>query len=202
MTTNSFTKLIGNKATVATKKSAKKSTAPVIKLTPELSDELDILVEAKAEVKAAQAKQKQAEVKLIEHAQGVQDANGMSGNYSGTYELSGENYTSKFISSDRFSVSQDSDVHEELVELVGQDNFDNMVNQEMVVQLRGEVFQSPELQDMLVQLIGDKFDDLFETTIKYSAKKGLKDNIYNLVSDVDELVEVRELMPQYKPSIR
>lgn len=202
MSATAFNNLIKKKATTGKKKSAKKSNAPAINLPPELSEELDILIEAKAEEKAAQAKKKQAEVKLLAHAQNIQDVNGLNGNYQSTYELVGENFTSKFISSDRYSVSQESEVHEEIKEIVGEDNLDEMVVQEMVVQLRSEVFADQEKQDMLVALIGDKFDELFETTIKYSAKKGLKDNIYTLVTGLDELEEVRELMPQYKPSIR
>jgi len=198
-----FTKLIGAKAQVKSASSKKKSDAPVINLSSDLSDELDALIEAKATVKSAQALQKKAEAKLIEHAKNVQDSDGLNGRYAGTYELVGENHRSKFISSDRFTVSQDSEVHEAIADVVGQDNLDKVVSEELTVQLRPEVFKDPAKQDLLVSLLGDKFDELFETTIKYSATKDLKGRIYGLVkNDADKLEEVRALLPQYKPSIR
>jgi hypothetical protein len=197
-----FTKLIGAKA-VKKATAVKKSTAPQIKLSSSLSDELDAIVESKATVKAATAVLKQAEDKIIAHAKNVQDTDGLNGKFSGTYELVGENHVSKFISSDRFTVSQDKEVHEALVDVVGQDAFDDIVEEKLTVSLRSDVFSDPAKQDLLVSLLGDKFDELFETTVSYGTTKELKSRIYGLVkNDADKLEEVRSLLPQYKPSIR
>jgi hypothetical protein len=202
MSNTAFAKLIGKKASVK-QAASKKSDAPAIVLSDEHSDSLDELIKAKAEVKAATAALKQAEASLLQLAVERQDADGIDGNYSGTYELIGKNNTSKFISSDRFSVSQDSEVHDAIVEIVGENSFEQMIEQEHTVQLRKDVFLNQDKQDLLVELIGDKFDELFETTIKFTAKKGLKENIYGLVNnDVDKLEDVRALLPQYKSAIK
>jgi hypothetical protein len=197
---SAFDKMIGSgKAKAATKK---KGAAPEIVLPDELSDDLDTLLKAKADKKSAEARIAKAEKALIEYGVAIQDRDGLSGNYSGTYELAGGSDTRvKFITSDRFSVSQDEEVHEAIVDLVG-DKYDDVIERKVSVSLRPKVFKDKDLQKLVTDLVGDHFDELFETSSKLVAKPGLKESIFDIAGDKDTLADLRDLLPQVKPSIR
>lgn len=199
---NSFQALVSKKATTKKPASKGKKDTPVIELNEKLSKQLAALIKAKENKRAAEAALKQAEEGLLEVAQERQDNDGFKGVYSGTYVLKGKDTSVKYIASDRYNVPQEDEALSEIEKIVGKKAYGKIIEEEMTVSLRPEVFQDPEKQELLVKLVGDKFDELFETTVKYKAASGLKENIYSFVKDVDKLQDLRDVLPQYKASIR
>lgn len=195
-----FAELVTNKAKKATPAS-KKASAPEIVLSAELSADLKALIEAKEAKKLAEANIAKAESSLIQHGIAIQDRDGLAGAYVGTYELVGDDQRVKFISTDKFSVSQDDEVHEELAAVLG-DKYEEVIEKTVTVTLRSKVFEDENLQKLVVKLLGKHFDQLFETTVKSSVKSGFKEKIYQIAGDEEKLADIRDLLTQAKPSIK
>ena len=179
-----------------------KSSAPVINLPEDKHGNLDAFLEEKSKMKNAEAAMRQEEAEILEVCRKVHDENGLKGKFSNSYLVNGApGKTVKFITTDRFSVSQEQESLDELRDTLG-DDFGEVVVKQQVVQLKAEVFESEELQAELVKLIGNRFPDFFETTFKWVAKKGLNESIFKTAKTQDKLDKVREIVVPAKPSLR
>jgi len=187
----------------AESKSSKKKAYPQIVLTDKLKKDLDSFNKAKIDEKNAKAEKVRSEASLQEHCMKVMDDQGFAGEYSGTYELVyGDEVQAKFIATDKFSVTQSADDHEEIMEELGEEVYESVVQIEREFVLKADVFKNEELQQKLVKALGKDFGLFFDAKVAYKAKSGLKEKIYKIAGSIENLAKIRTWFSQSKPAIR
>jgi len=127
-----------------------------------------------------------------------QDKDGFSGKFHGSYQVEGVKETVKYVSTNRYSISQED--QERLMEVFG-DRYPDMINEKHSVKLKDAVFENPDLQYELMDLIGDRFGDFFESTCSLSVAEGFSEKVYSVLKEED-LPVLRTFCKRYKPSLR
>jgi len=200
---NAFAKAI--KDTSKTKKtSTKKSTCPVIDDAPEnVKAAVDQVVEGKREAKEAAAKISKGEAVVFDHVKPIQDRDGFAHSHSKSYEVVGNEETTKYVTQDRFTLNSDDE--DNIKEVVGDDFFDDNFEVDTTVTLKKDVFSDEAKQEKLMSLLtdpelGNVFSEFFETKQVLKTKKGLDTKQYKL--DSARLTDLRIFVKQYKAALR
>lgn len=189
--------------TVSAKDAKKKATIPVIKLDTEHSAKLREFLEAKQKMKEHETAMRSAEAPIQNLCLNRQDEDGLSGQFASSYELvtdDGKNSV-KFISVDKFYLSQDPDNITTLQDLLGE-NFDKEVKQETTVTLKQEVFEDEKLKKELVALVGAQFSKFFQTVVAYKMKPGFDERLYKLAKNTSDARQYRTICGKVKASLK
>jgi len=176
---------------------AKKGTAPTLTPDENVRGAVDLYVEAKADVKRAEAIMAEAGEIVTVYVRETQDRDGFAGKYSGSYNVRGNRETCKVVYADKFSLAAADEA--QMREIMGP-RFDEWVKSTFSVKLKAEVFDSPELQTELMELMGDKFNSFFDVAGRLEAVEGFNRAIYRLTPE--KLADLRTFAKQNKPSIR
>jgi hypothetical protein len=192
---------IAKKADSAGSKKTNKIAATV---TKEVMNAVDTVIAHKAEIARLEAEQKSAEATIIDHVRPQQDDKAYAGNYSKTFSVEGSKGSAvNFTTSDKFSVSQEENVQEELQKLLGK-NYDNCFESKRTITLKSEAAENKAFIDKLQKALtsaGMSIGEAFDVTEKTVAKQDLDRNQYTFVPK-DKLDTFRSLVKQYKPAVK
>lgn len=185
------------KSTKVEKKSASKKKEKVIDV-PEIKPDVDRYCTLKKQFKMIEADMEDVAGRIRDLVQQYQDEDGYNDNFATAYTVKGENDSTKFVSSNRFSINaSDSD---KIAEIVG-DHFDDLLLEKHTVKLRDQVFEDERMSARLMELIGDEFAEFFETVTAISVKEDFNRKIYRIVP-ADRMPELRLFCRPYKASLR
>lgn len=189
-------------AAVPVSASVKKGSAPVVRLPENLEQGLKNFLEAKELKAKAEAEMKSQEQPLLAFMRGIQDEDGVSGKFAGSYDIIyGKDEKVKYVSADKFSDVKDEAIVAELKSLVGDEK--KVVREQFEIKVREEVMSNPALQKELMERLGDVFNKFLEVEKKIVAVDGLNEKIYGIAgNDKGKVMKIRELVPQAKPFIR
>ncbi len=199
---NAFAKAIKD-TNKTTKTSAKKSTCPVIDDAPkDVRDAVDMVVAGKREAKVAAAKVAKGEAVVFDHVKPIQDRDGFAHSHSKSYEVVGNEETTKYVTQDRFTLTIDDE--DNIRELTG-DKFDEDFEIDTTVTLKKDVFSDEAKQEKLMELLtdpklGNVFAEFFETKSTLKTKKGFDTRQFGYKKD--NLTDLRIFVKQYKAALR
>lgn len=198
---DAFNAMIGQNEVKATDTKNGKKEAPVIQLPEELHKNLKSFLQYKNEKKTAETNMRTEEAPLLEHCRNIQDENALAGNFVATYKVVGEDGQAvSFVTQDKHSLSQDKEVHDNIKESVGDEEYGNVVETKTTVRLKDEVFTDKALKAKLIELVGSCFGEFFVTETKKVLKPGFNKKVYELSGgEQDKVDELRGLIPQSKP---
>ena len=199
---NLFDDVINQNTTTAKKKSASKKQNPKIELEGELAQNLKKVISDKQELTIIKTDLDSQAAPVLETCQERQDEDGFAGNFSGSYDIAGvDGDTLKYVSADSFTVPQDEENKEALKKLL-KNKFDKVFEETSNVVLKGEVFTDKKLQKEFLEIVGkDNFSKFFLNVKTLKAKKGLKEEVYNLFNE-KKLSEFRALVSQKTASLK
>ena len=195
---NSFAQAL-EKTKKTTTTAKPKGKHPVVDGPAEVKDAVDKIVEAKAEIKKQSAIQTANEQIVFDHVKPIQDKDGFAMKHSKTYEVLGNENTVKYVTQNRFSVSIDD--KDNLVELLGEDGFNERFEVKEELKAVDEIFTNEDLQNEVLEKLGE---DLFARLFVHSESlkiKGDFDKLQYALSE-DKLADLRVFAKQYKPAIR
>lgn len=181
--TLSFDALLGQTIVPGSDSSKKKKEIiPVIKLDSDKTKNLKEFLENKKKMKEYEGLMRIAEQPLLSVCIDKMDTDGLTGVFNHSYEVLGDDGTSKvkFISVDKFGISQEEDNLAVLKDTLRPEVFEQEVLKKPSVTMKAEVYSDEKLQKELVQLMGENFSKFFQTTITYSLKPGFNERIYGI----------------------
>ena len=178
---------------------AKKSSSPVLDNAPEnVKEAVDAVVAAKKEMKEAKAKLTKNEETVLNYVKPIQDEQAFAMNHHKSYDVVGNEETVKFVSANKFSVSSADE--DNLVELLGEERFNERFEKNENLTAKKEIFTNEEMQEELLELLGDKFEKFFEYTATLKVKEDFDKKQYALSKD--ELDDLRVFAKQAKPALK
>jgi hypothetical protein len=136
---------------------------------------------------------------IRDFVQPFQDADGYKGNFSTSYAVRGHEESTKFVSSNRFSINAEDSAR--IAEILG-DQYGDLIDEKNTVKLKDAVFENEALSTRLMELIGDEFAEFFETITTIGVKEDFNKLIYRTVTLPEKLTELRVYCRQYKASLR
>lgn len=198
MAKNAFDKIA--KSVTATEK---KSDTPVAEVNAAIQSAVDSFVVTKARIKTDEATLKTLETTIIEHVRPQQDELGYCGSFTKSLKVPGTESTVTYVTSDRFSVTQDEPVQDALKTLVGPKNYDLFFQTKRTITVKKEVIDSEEkLNEMAaaIEKAGLNIADYFDVADKVIARDDLDRNQYKLTKS--KLEEFRTMVRQNKPALK
>jgi len=199
----SFDAMLGQ-TVVSVNGSKSKKSNPVIVLDEELSGELKIFIEKKKEMKKAEAEMRVAEQPVISECLERMDVDGLKDDFHSSYDVKMTDGTIvKFISVDKFNLSQEPEAIGALRATLGEEVFNKEVVKRPTVVLKAEVFESEEMQKKLMCLMGEEFPKFFETSIRYGMREGFDERMYRIAGgEKSKLIMIRALVGKNKPYLK
>ena len=201
---NAFNEMLKTSVKNPADKTKKKDLLPEIKLDEALSTSLVKFIDAKTREKIANGEKVLAELPILQYCQDKLDKDALAGTFNSSYKVVGaDGKTSvKFITSDRFSVSQDQENIEALKECFAE-KFEEHFETKNSIEAKSEIFTDENLQKELVELLGENFSKFFVVTQKYVAKDGFNEKIYKIANgNINTLKTIKTLVPQTKPCFK
>ena len=196
-----FNAMLGQ-TVVAASDTKKKDQLPIINLNDELSAELKKFTVQKAAMKNAEGEMRLAEAPILQACLERMDTDALAADFHSSYEVKAKDGTKvKFITVDKFNISQEEENIAALKDLLG-DNFEKETVKKPTVTLKSEVFEDADLQKELVTLMGDKFAKFFTTSVKTSLKPGFDERMYKIAKDKAKVMQIRGLCGKNKPFLK
>lgn len=193
-----FSEMLGATVVPSSDKN-KKEQLPVILLDKDNGKNLKVFLDKKAEMKAAEGEMRLAEAPIIDICLSKMDTDALASDFHSSYEVrTSDGLSAKFITVDKFNLSQDPENIQALRDLLG-DKFDDEIVTKSTVTLRSEVFEDETLQKELVSIVGDKFSKFFQTEIKYFTKTGFDERMYKIAGNKDKVTQIRSMCGKNKP---
>jgi len=196
-----FDSLVGS--TTVSKSETKKKKLPQIKLDTTNSGNLRKFLSYKVDMKDAETNMRSAEQPLLTLCLDRQDEDALSGHFYGSYELVTDDgqTTAKYVSVDKFNLSQDPEVIDALRDVLG-DKFDEEVEKTTLVMLKPEVFNDKKLKAELVKLLGAQFGKFFQSVVTYKMKSEFDERLYKYASTAADAQQLRVLANKSKSSLK
>jgi hypothetical protein len=185
-------------AEVTPKKSAKKSSMPIMEHDDHLAELADTYQEAKINMKQAEAVMAQAAEEIMEAVRERQDKDGYAGKFSNSYKVMGTRHNVSVVYQNRYSINPED--KGELLEILG-DEYGHLIVEKPTVRLKAEVLEDEKLQAQLMKMVGDKFAQFFEVVPALAVAEGFSRDVYRAVAP-EKLAVLRLYAKQYKPSLR
>lgn len=187
------------KVETKTTKTVKKDDKPVVDGSDEMKTAVDDLVAAKANKKKAEAVIKKSESVILPKCQERQDSDALEMRHSKSYRVLGHNEVSTYVTQDRFTVSGDDE--ENLVNLYGQDGFDERFEKNKSLTATNDIFTDEDLQNEVMEKLGeDLFARLFVYKETLKTKKGF--DVLQYKENAPALEDARVFVKQYKAALR
>lgn len=185
-------------ATVQVQKNEKKDKIPVLTPPDKIKKLVDEVVNWKGKEKEAKAQKETAEVDVIDWAKGKQEADAFANNFQKSYRIQGVKEVVTYVSSDKFSRIDPSDIPS-LKDILGR-KFDEFVQKNVTVKLLDEVLSSEVLQKELMELLGNKFAKFFKAETTFVPVEDFDRKIYSFSKKAVE--QIKDIIKQAKPSLR
>jgi plastocyanin len=196
-----FSDMVEEVAKPKSKSTSKKSDKEIISDAPEaVKKAITAVVKAKAEKKKAESDIKVSETPVIEFGNKLKDERAFNGDYNKSYKIEGsEGETVTFVTANKFSHNVDDE--EELAELMGEENFEDLVPKEQVLKVKDDIFTNPEMQEFLMKKMGNRFNEFFEVETSRKVIPTFDEELYKRF-DEDKVADIKVFMKQSKPSIK
>ena len=196
-----FADMVEGAAKPKSKSASKKSDKEIISDAPEaVKNAITAVVKAKTEKKKAESDIKVNETPVIEFGNKLKDERAFNGDYNKSYKIEGsEGETVTFVTANKFSHSEEDE--DELSELMGEDNFEDLVPKDYTITVKGEVFNDPAMQEFLMKKMGDKFNDYFEVETNRKIIPTFDEELYKRF-DEDKVADIKVFMKQSKPAVK
>ena len=183
-------------------KSASKKIA-VEGITPELKEQVDLIIGNKAKIKALKATQNQAELALMEHVFPQQEAHARAGNFCKSFTIVGTGDNSLTITwPDKWSVPKEPEVHTGIKGLLGK-LFDNLFKMVRKVTLTDKAMNDGDLINDFVAVAkerGYEVPEAFTITDALICAKDMDQKQFDLPKA--KLATLRTMIKQTKATIK
>ncbi len=185
----------------APEKKTSKVVKEIIKDVPEsVRKAITKVLAGKAKKKAGESEIKVNEVPVIEFGQNLKDERAFSGDYSKSLKIEGENGdVVTFVTANKFSHKAEDE--EEIEELMGEDNFDELMPEMFTITVKEEVFADPDMQKYLMTRMGDRFAEFFNVTKSRKVISTFDEELYKRF-DEEKVEDIKVLVKQSKPAIK
>jgi hypothetical protein len=196
---NAFDKIAKPKAPAK-----KASTKIVADVSDDIKGKVDLVLHHKANIKQLEAEQLEAETAIIEHVRPQQDAQAYAGNFSKSFDVTGNTGNLLYNTADSFSVPKDDAAIEAIKDLLGK-KFDDVLETKRVITLKAIAADNKELMDKVIagiQAAGMELGDVFDVTDTYVTKPDLDRKQYDLFPKQPALENFRTLVKQRKASLK
>jgi hypothetical protein len=159
------------------------------------------VIKAKSEKKKAESDIKISETPIIEFGNGLKDDRAFNGDYNKSYKIQGKtpDEVVTFVTANKFSHNEDDE--EDLSELMGEENFNDLMPKDHVIKVKADIFDDPKKQEFLMKQMGDKFSEYFEVESSRKVISTFDEELYKRF-DADKVADIKVLIKQSKPSIR
>ena len=196
-----FMDMVQSTAKPKTTAKAKKSSVPMLEATAEVKEAVDLYIEAKEREKIATAEKEASGVIITDFVRPIQDGDGFKGAFRNSYGVPGTKpgYKVTHVTQNKYSINAED--APKIQEILGEENFGEMMDQTFSVVLKPGVFLDKELQADLMDMVGDRFTDFFDTVTSLKVKEGFIQRIYTAVPE-DKLDDLRTFCKPYKPTLR
>lgn len=197
-----FTDVVGNAAKPKSKTTKAKSQKEIIIDAPApVKEAISNVIKAKTAKKKAESDIKVNEVPVIEFGHGLKDERAFKGDYKKSYKIQGtdESEVVTFVTANKFSHTPEDE--EDLAEIMGEENFDELMPKQFSIKVREEVFADPKLQEFLMKQMGKRFDEFFEVETTRKVTENFDEELYKKF-DEDTVKDIKTFVKQSKPSIR
>lgn len=197
----SFDAMLNQTVIPITDAKKKKEQLAIINLDADQTQNLKTFISKKAEMKAAEGEMRLAEAPIIQVCLDKMDTDALQNDFHSSYQVHGNDgkTSAKFISVDKFNLSQEPENIQAVRTLFGDDTFNEEVIKTPTVTLKATVFQDEALKKRLTELLGAEFGNFFETTIKYELKSGFDERMYKIAGSKDKVVKIRSMCAKNKP---
>jgi hypothetical protein len=197
-----FEDIVKSSAKPKSKTSKAKSEKEIIVDAPkEVKEGITAVIKAKSEKKKAESNIKISETPVIEFGNNLKDERAFNGDYNKSYKIQGvdEKDVVTFVTANKFSHNEDDE--EDLSELMGEENFEELMPKDYTIKVKAEIFNDPILQKELMKKMGSRFNDFFEVESNRKVIATFDEEIYKRF-DADKVADIKVLVKQSKPSIR
>lgn len=159
------------------------------------------VLKAKAAKKAAESEIKIGETPVIEFGQALKDERALNGDYNKSYKVQGLNDDEviTFVTANKFSYKEEDE--EEVKDLMGEDDFDEMIPEDFQITVKKEVFADPKMQEFLMSKMGKRFAEFFEVTKTRKVIPTYDEKLYQKY-DQEKIDDIKVFVKQAKPSIK
>ena len=165
-----------------------------------VKEAITAVVKAKTEKKKAESDIKVSETPVIEFGSSLKDERAFNGDYKKSYKIEGsEGETITFVTANKFS--HDEADEDDLEELMGEENFNDMIPKMFLIKVKEEIFADPEMQEFLMKKMGDRFNEFFEVETTRKVTPTFDEDLYKRF-DEDKVADIKVFVKQSKPSIR
>ena len=183
-------------------KAAKKSSGKEIitNASQAVKQAVSNVIKAKAAKKKAESDIKVNETPVIEFGNTLKDERAFNGDYNKSYKIQGLNEdVVTFVTANKFSHKEEDE--EEIAEIMGEENFEELMPKAYDIKVKAEVFNDPALQKELMEKMGDRFNEFFEVESSRKVIETFDEEIYKRF-DADTVQDIKVYVKQSKPSIR
>jgi len=197
-----FTDVVGNAAKPKSKNAKSKVVKEIITNAPAaVKAAISNVIKAKTAKKKAESDIKVNEVPVIDFGNDLKDGRAFDGDYKKSYKIQGENEGEvvTFVTANKFSHTPEDE--EDLAEIMGEENFDELMPQEYSIKVKEEVFADPKLQDFLMKQMGKRFEEFFEVETVRKVSADFDEQLYKKF-DKETVTDIKTFVKQSKPSIR
>ena len=197
-----FDEVVASSAKPKVKAAKKKSDKEIItNASQAVKQAVSNVIKAKAAKKKAESDIKVNETPVIEFGNTLKDENAFNGNYNKSYKIQGlnEDDVITFVTANKFSHKEEDE--EEIAEIMGEENFEELMPKSYEIKVKAEVFNDPKLQKILMEKMGDRFNEFFEVESSRKVTENFDEEIYKRF-DADTVQDIKVYVKQSKPSIR
>jgi hypothetical protein len=197
-----FDDVVGSAAKTKTKKAKSKSEKEIILDAPApVKEAISNVIKAKTAKKKAESDIKVNEVPVIEFGNELKDGRAFNGDYKKSYKIQGTNESEvvTFVTANKFSHTPEDE--EDLAEIMGEENFEELMPKQFEIKVKAEVFADPKLQEFLMKQMGKRFDEFFEVETTRKVTSNFDEELYKKF-DEDTVKDIKTFVKQSKPSIR
>jgi hypothetical protein len=196
-----FDDVVKASAKPKTKIAKKKSDKEIISNAPQaVKKAVSNVIKAKAAKKKAESDIKVNETPVIEFGNTLKNERAFNGDYNKSYKIQGLNDdVVTFVTANKFSHKEDDE--EEIAEIMGEENFEELMPKAYTIKVKSEVFNDPDLQKELMEKMGDRFNDFFEVESSRKVTENFDEELYKRF-DEDIVQDIKVYVKQSKPSIR
>lgn len=197
-----FEDVVKSNATAPVKKKAGKVQREIITDAPQAVKEgITKVLAGKRKKKAGESEIKVGETPVIEYGLNLKDDRALDGDYNKSYKIQGEEEDEviTFVTANKYSHKEDDE--EEIAELMGEDNFDDLMPENFTITVKEEVFADPDMQKFLMSKMGDRFAEFFEVTKTRKVVPNFDEELYKRF-DKDQIEDIKVFVKQAKPSLK
>ena len=175
----------------------------IAETTDEIKAQVDQFVNNKAAMKKLEAQQTALEEVIIGHVRPQQDEMAYCGSFTKSMNVPGKDFSVKFVTMDRFSISQEPEALDALKKLVGKAKYEEMFETKELYTIKSEISKDDKKMNALAKACEAANIDIalyFDRVEKVVGKDDLDKKQYELPKK--SLDEFRVYAKQAKPSLR